>query len=363
MTARRINDAAPLRFLLAIVCAWLIVRGAFVMGWQPPSDAAHAAQPAHPLAIHLQLDPVTAAQDSAWTPVAVAPIADGTRSPGVARGHAITVALDDAEAWGDTSAPAGKPTTRPLAQLAVVVQANPANGPTYRRADGLAETAALAARPGGASSRWSGSAWAFLRGGGRATALSPGGQIGGGQAGARLLYRLRPGGRLALSARVSGTIGGLRQTEAALGLDWQPIATIPIHLTAERRIAIDKGGRNAWTLGAAGGLYAVPLGGHWRFDGYAEAGIVGARRRDLYADGAGRIARAIDLGAGRSLALGGGLWAAAQPSVSRVDIGPSAVLRLPVNGRTIALALDWRQQIAGHARPHSGIAFTAGVDF
>jgi hypothetical protein len=198
----------------------------------------------------------------------------------------------------------------------MLAAAPPATGETYRRADGGAEIAAVAAAPQARpASRWSGSAWAFVRGGGHATALSPGGQIGGGQAGARILYRL------------------------------------------------DAGGRNAWALGAAGGIYALPLGGHWRFDGYGEAGIVGTRRRDPYADGAGRIARAIDLGGGRSLAVGGGLWAAAQPGASRVDAGPSAVLRLPVAGRTMALALDWRGRVAGKARPGSGVALTAGVDF
>ena len=166
-----------------------------------------------------------------------------------------------------------------------------------RRA-GLVEAKAVDPRPRQAPSRFSGSAWAFVRGGGRATALSPGGQIGGGQAGARLLYRIDKAERLALSARVSRTIGGIRQTEAAVGLDWKPIDTLPVHLMLDRRIAIDKGGRNAWTLGAAGGVDDVRIAPGWRLDGYGEAGVVGAHRRDLYADGAARIARAIDLGGG-----------------------------------------------------------------
>lgn len=228
----------------------------------------------------------------------------------------------------------------------------------YRRSSGLAETAVSAGQP--ANTRWSGSAWALLRGGGRATALSPG-QVGGGQAGARILYRIDR--HLSAAARISTAIGGARQTEAALGIDWKPVDALPVHLMAERRIAIDRGGRNAWTLGAAGGVYDVHVATGWRLDAYGEAGVVGVHRRDLYADGAARIARAIDMGGGTSLAIGGGLWAAAQPGASRLDIGPSVVLRLPVEHRAVAVALDWRERVLGHARPGSGLALTIASDF
>lgn len=228
----------------------------------------------------------------------------------------------------------------------------------YRFPTGEGEPASIITDRARARPHWSGSAWAFVRGGGRASALSPGGQIGGGQTGARLLYRLDTAGSLSTAVRLSGTIGGTRQTEAAVGLDWKPIATLPLHLMAERRIAIDHGGRNAWTAGLAGGVDAVPLAAHWRLDGYAEAGVVGLKSRDLYADGAARIARAIDIGHGGSLALGGGLWGAA-----RLDIGPSAVLRLPVAHHAVALALDWRERVAGRAKPGSGMALTLASDF
>jgi hypothetical protein len=203
----------------------------------------------------------------------------------------------------------------------------------------------------------------LARGGGKASPLAPGGQIGGGQAGIRILYHLDEADRLSLSGRISRTVGGPRQTEAAAGLDWQPVRTIPIHLMLERRVALDRGGRNAWTAGAAGGVYAVPVAKGWRLDAYAETGMVGTQRRDLYADGAIRVAHPLDLGHGRSLDLGGGAWGAAQPGVARLDLGPSAVLRLPVARHAVALALDWRQRVAGAARPGSGLAFTLASDF
>ena len=228
----------------------------------------------------------------------------------------------------------------------------------YRQSSGLPEAAAIAGQT--ADRRWSGSAWAFLRGGGRATMLSPG-QVGGGQAGGRILYRIDR--HLSAAARISTAIGGIRQTEAAVGFDWKPVETLPVHLMAERRIAIDRGGRNAWTMGAAGGVDDVRIASGWRLDAYGEAGVVGAHRRDLYADGAARIARAINLGGGTSLAVGGGAWCAAQPGAARLDVGPSVVLRLPVEHRAIAVALDWRERVLGHARPGSGLALTVATDF
>ncbi len=91
--------------------------------------------------------------------------------------------------------------------------------------------------------------------------------------------------------------------------------------------------------------------------------MVGPRSRDLYADGAIRVARTVDFGQGRSLALGGGLWGAAQPDAARLDISPSDVLRLPVAFHAVALALDWRDRIAGAAKPGSGVALTLASDF
>jgi len=250
------------------------------------------------------------------------------------------------------------PAAAERAPLLMLAAASPEAEHAYSRASGLSEAAAMSGPP--PTRRWSGSAWAFLRGGGRATALSPG-QVGGGQAGARILYRIDP--HLSAAARISTAIGGARQTEAAFGIDWKPIDTLPVHLMAERRVAIDSGGRNAWTLGAAGGVDDVRVAPGWRLDGYGEAGVVGARRRDLYADGAVRIGRTMPMSGDRTLAVGGGAWAAAQPGASRLDFGPSIVLRLPIERHAVAVALDWRERVLGHARPGSGLALTVATDF
>lgn len=205
--------------------------------------------------------------------------------------------------------------------------------------------------------RWSGSAWMLVRRD-RAAGLAPGGTLGGSQAGLRIAYRLngdtaRP---LAASARLYAPLRDRRASEASLGLDWRPLARVPVHITAERRQALGARGRSAFALGAHGGVSDLRLPGGVRLDAYGQAGLVGARRRDPYADGAARIG----LPVGR-LDIGGGLWGGAQPGAARLDAGPSLALRLPE--ARLRLSAEWRFRIAGDARPGSGPALTIGSDF
>jgi hypothetical protein len=207
--------------------------------------------------------------------------------------------------------------------------------------------------------RWSLSAWSFVRKGDSA-ALAAAGLLGGSQAGARLTYRLNqdPKRPLALSFRLSGALRRASTAEAALGLDWQPARHLPIHLLAERRTALGGEGRSAFAVIAFGGISDARLG-RFRLDAYAQAGMVGARSRDRFGDGSVRLSLPI----GRNLSFGAGAWAAAQPDLSRLDLGPQAALRLPVAGRAVTLAADWRLRIAGNAAPGSGPTLTLGTDF
>jgi hypothetical protein len=198
--------------------------------------------------------------------------------------------------------------------------------------------------------RWSGDAYLFLRDGG-AAGLAPGAQLGGGQAFARLAYRLDETGRLAATARVSRALG-TRQTEGAVGLR-RTIAP-GVAVTAERRVALDAGGRSAWAAFVAGGVDGRRIG-PVVVDGYAQAGVVGARRRDGFVDGGVRAGR--PLGVAR---LGLGTWGAAQPGAARLDVGPQAVVRLPAG---LSAAVDWRVRVAGDARPGSGVAVTLAAGF
>lgn len=218
--------------------------------------------------------------------------------------------------------------------------------------------------------RFSVSAWAHWRSGDGVSALADDGELGGSQAGIRARYRIMrsAGIEAAFAARLSRPIEQDNGAEAAIGIAIRPSERVPIELVAERRIGLDDGGRDAWSLGIAGGLYRHPLPFGFELDGYAQAGIVGARRRDLYGDAALTVSQPIPLSATSlsersTLSLGGGVWAGAQQGASRVDIGPEASIRLPVGDGGVRLSVSWRQRIAGSAAPGSGPVLTLGTDF
>lgn len=215
------------------------------------------------------------------------------------------------------------------------------------------------------SPRFSLSAWAQWRSGDGIGSLASDGELGGSQAGVRARYRLLrgAGAEAALAARLSRPIERDNGAEAAIGIAVRPSERIPVELTAERRIGLDDGGRDAWSLGIAGGVNrrSMPLG--FELDGYVQAGVVGARRRDLYGDAAIVVSQPIPLSERSTLSLGGGIWAGAQPGASRVDIGPEASLRLPAGDGGVRLSLSWRQRVAGSAAPGSGPVLTLGTDF
>jgi hypothetical protein len=151
--------------------------------------------------------------------------------------------------------------------------------------------------------------------------------------------------------------------EAALGVAVQPFESLPLTVSLDRRIAIEAGARNAWSIGVAGGVYRKAVTTGLELDGYAQAGIVGAHSRDLYVDGSASLSHPIAISERAILSLGVGAWGGAQPGVARVDIGPEAGLRLPLGDMGIRLALGWRHRIAGSAEPGSGPALTLGADF
>lgn len=202
--------------------------------------------------------------------------------------------------------------------------------------------------------RWSASAWVTARPG-SGLAVAPGGQLGGSQAGVRLVYLLDPGRRISLFGRLVAPLSGPGR-EATLGVEWQPTRA-PVRLVAEQRFAIDRG-KSGPGLGVVAGLDRDVAG--FRLETYGQAGVIRRDRAEPYADGAARATRRI----GHSgIAIGAGVWGAAQRDAARFDLGPSATLAVPVAGHDFRFALDWRQRVAGSARPGSGVALTLGSDF
>jgi len=217
--------------------------------------------------------------------------------------------------------------------------------------------------PANRQDRFALSAWLLARDGNGAPALSGRAALGGSQAGVRASWRLDRLRRCEAFARVSSTGRPGDGAEAAAGVAFRPHRRLPIQLVAERRQAIaGEGGRSAFAAYAVGGVDSAPVG-PVHIDAYGAAGLVGLRSRDLFAEGSavGRIPLArlgpVDISAG------GGVWAAVQPGASRVDVGPRAQLRWRDGPVRPVISLDWRQRVAGDARPQSGPALTVGVDF
>ncbi len=202
--------------------------------------------------------------------------------------------------------------------------------------------------------RWQLSSWALLREQGGAAALASGGMLGGSQAGARLTYALTR--QFGASLRTTSPVGG-RGVEVALGARYQPLRSVPVWVTAERRQAFGRdGGRSAFALFAEGGLYEAGLPWKLVLDGYAQGGVVGINSRDLFADGALALTRPVY----KNYAAGFGIWGGAQPGLYRVDAGPRVSMRVKNN---IRMHLDYRQRLAGDAEPGSGPAVTLAADF
>lgn len=203
------------------------------------------------------------------------------------------------------------------------------------------------------------SSWALLRnqqvGVAASRSLASGGQLGASQAGARLIYNFNR--QLALSARMSSEVGR-RGGEAALGVRVRPLVSLPVWVTAERRQRIGRygGGRSDFALFAEAGLYQRPLPWSFTLDSYLQGGVVGVKSRDLFVDGALAVTRPVY----RNFSLGFGIWGGAQPGLARLDAGPRLTMQLK---RNVKVHADWRQKLAGNARPGSGPALTVSGDF
>ena len=201
--------------------------------------------------------------------------------------------------------------------------------------------------------------WALLRGQSPGVAgtgsLASGGSLGASQAGARLSYNFTR--QIAATLRSTSEVGR-RGGELAAGVRIQPVRGIPLWFDAERRQRIGRygGGRSAFALFFEGGIYERPMPLHFFLDTYLQGGVVGFHSRDGFVDGALTLTRPVY----KQFSAGVGVWGGAQPGVYRVDAGPRVTMRVRDNLR---VHLDWRQRLAGTARPGSGPAVTLAGDF
>jgi hypothetical protein len=349
-------SSRPLRASLGFVGGWILLRTVVLWPPEAPAMPQAAATPCHcghqvrvDLAdsVFVDVNPLLDRGDPESPP----PLPQAERAA-AAIGPDIVIALD-------------VPFDQPLV-LPVVMSAPVTTVPDKR------QLPADANRPPHQASRQtdaphvSVSAWAIGRRDGASAALSQGGILGGSQIGARL--RLRPWSSgplspLGLTARLSAPLANPVGKEGSVGLVWRVSRNIPIDLYLERRIALDRGGLNAFSIQAAGGVSDVrmPLG--LRLDAYGQAGWVATNGGLGFADGAVRVERLVWSTGATRLALGAGLWGAVQPGVARLDVGPQAVLHFASGNAHMRLSAEWRQRIAGNARPASGPAISLGTDF
>jgi hypothetical protein len=219
------------------------------------------------------------------------------------------------------------------------------------------------------ASRWSADGWLLLRRGGnvpKAGGFSPS-TYGASQLGAVMRYRLAPENahRPTLYMRGSAALNGSGEREVALGLSARPLAGFPVVVAAEGRVNRQPTGTHlrpavlAYTEVAP---IALPL--RTRAEFYAQGGYVGGNFASAFIDGQLRVdRRLLRVGPGE-LRAGGGTWGGAQRGASRLDLGPSAMLGMPIGGSASArVAVDWRFRLAGNAEPGSGPALTLSAGF
>ncbi|KGB54366.1 hypothetical protein FG91_02089 [Sphingopyxis sp. LC81] len=374
--ARR--DAPARRFLLLCVGGWIAVR--IMVVWNPaiapPPDAAITPwiMPA-PLGAGASVPDGVPRADAAPTPAAASPHRYASRAFAMPGARSADASVPSRAEPLSGSFAANRHSLR-LTLMARLLP--PLAGGGARSALGAGGPAwssfapAAHADPGQGKpfwlrrqlSSWSLGSWLYLREGSGNASETIGGasQLGGSQAGLRLAYGFGDTGRIRAYGRATIAVQRPQQRELAFGLAFAPLAQLPVDLAIEQRVAAGKEGRTALAMMASGGISDVVLPAGFRLDAYAQAGVVGTRRRDGFADAAIVVDRRLG-SEETSLRLGALAAGAVQPGAARVDVGPRLTLRLPDVGEGSRIALDWRQRVAGDARPESGLALTLASDF
>ena len=347
----------PVRFLYLVLCLWIAGRAGILLT-QPSGGKANGSGHARPVqwGAGTLVHPASSAAPlgGRWT----APTPAGSAAPAIAGTPNRTIA------------PRNPAKADPAKRAPLIANSEPSERTEgiFNRPPGFPPAIAGPDMPGrsGNRDRWSLSAWMLYRPENHQPGLASGGQLGASQAGARLAYDLTPSlpYSLAIHGRVSSALESPVGAEAALGLTWRPVRSIPVALSIERRAALAEGGRNAFAAYAAGGIGPMPLVPGVELEGYAQAGVVGAARTDGFADGRIAVAgKLLDDRQGVAITAGVALSGGAQPSLSRLDFGPQLAARFPFGGGYARTALEWRERVAGGARPASGPVFVLAADF
>lgn len=214
--------------------------------------------------------------------------------------------------------------------------------------------------------RWSlGVATYWRAGSGASSSVGPGGvaRLGGTQSAARLTYVVEPQRQLRAYARLTHTPVRRDGMDIAVGVALRPIRSLPVDVHVERRTVVAGDGRDTTLVYAAGGIDNRRLAQNFRLSAYGQAGVADFGELVGFADAAVVVQREVAEFSGMRLSLGSVAAAAVQPDARRVDVGPRAAIFLPKVGQGALVAFDWRERVAGNARPGSGLAVTLAADF
>lgn len=220
---------------------------------------------------------------------------------------------------------------------------------------------------------WSVYGWSLLRQGSQAPVLAAGGQYGGSQAGLVVRLALGTSARSpSLYARATSALASSDDRSVAFGMTARPWPGVPVDLAVERRLGLGDGQRDQFAAMLVGGASITDQRSGVQFEGYGQAGIIGLTESRGFFDLQMLASRRVVTQQRGAVSIGAGLWAGGQQDIAaagekswlhRVDVGPRAVVTLPVDKSELTLALDWRQRIDGDAHPPSGAAITLSAGF
>ena len=373
---------APLLLLAVVTVGWTGARSTY-LGWQAVVESSPQSVPTPIMLVPLDGpfmirpeagDLSSQVRGGARDSVALRPVRPAMRTV-----HSSATSLTMAHGAGGSSQFIAVQQallarmTRPRSADAMAMMRNPAFANMVRD-DGLSGsgggwTNRSVAAPGAGArqGRWSVSSWLFARNGVGVRSLAEQSLLGGTQAGPRLTYRLDRDGRLYAFARVSASPMAAGSIEGATGVALRPLRSVPVpvELVLERRLRlIGANARSAFAIFATAGVSDMVLAQGFLLDAYGAAGIVGMRRRDLFAKGSARAVREVAAIGPLRVSIGGGAWGAAQPDAARLDVGPTLVTRLdPSRIAAPRLSIDYRNRVAGNSVPGSGMAVTLAADF
>lgn len=212
------------------------------------------------------------------------------------------------------------------------------------------------------SRRWSAEAYTLIRNDGVASLAGTQPLLGGSQSAIQVRYTLDP-----LASRPLQLVGRFTAAhedgaaEAAAGIAWRPFGRNWPEVALERRFAIASGGRDAWQARISGG-YTTPPAQPLDVRFYGDAGIAGAKSRDLFASGQAFAGWRID----ERVSVGAGGWGGVQEGTGTLHIvegGPALRARIPLSGANLSAEAAYRFRLTGSAGNRDGATLTVSASY